>query len=142
MGEVDGLTNPCRCRRHSSSRHGPSLMPDDCGRLATWQLAAARFFLISSRSIQSVSRVGNSKHGDGAMDTGEFHLRELVAAIGGNRRPRETRADWLRRVAEAAGLHPRAVRGVWHSEPNISFETARRLKIAAEKRQNEQQHVI
>jgi len=76
------------------------------------------------------------------MNTGKFSMRELVMSIAGNRHPRESMDDVLRRVAKAAGLSPRAVRGVWHREPNISFETARRLKIAAEKKQNEQQQII
>jgi hypothetical protein len=68
------------------------------------------------------------------MNTRKFSMRELVIIIGGNHESVDQR---LRRVARAAGLHPRLVRGAWDRDPNISIETARKLKAAAEKKQNE-----
>ena len=59
-----------------------------------------------------------------------FVMRELVIAIGGNLRPTENRKSWLARVAETAGLKPRAVHDVWYGGP-ITFEAARRLKETA-----------
>jgi len=79
---------------------------------------------------------GAIEHGDGAMDTGKSPMRELVISVGGNLRPSENRTAWLYRVATTAGLNYRLVRGAWHGEA-ISFETARKLKLAAEKKQNE-----
>jgi hypothetical protein len=69
-------------------------------------------------------------HGDGAMNTKKVSMRELVIAIGGNLRPTENRKSWLARVADTAGLKPRAVHDVWYGGP-ITFEAARRLKETA-----------
>ena len=64
------------------------------------------------------------------MNTKKVSMRELVIAIGGNLRPTENRKSWLARVAETAGLKPRAVHDVWYGGP-ITFEAARRLKETA-----------
>ena len=75
------------------------------------------------------------------MHTKKAFMRELVIAIGGNLEPTENRKSWLVRVARAAGLKPRAVHDVWYGGP-VTFEAARKLKSTAEKKQNEQRHIV
>lgn len=63
-------------------------------------------------------------------------MRDLVASAGGPLHPTENRTAWLYRIADTAGLHFRVVRAAWHGE-QLSAETARKLKAAAERREHE-----
>jgi hypothetical protein len=73
------------------------------------------------------------------VHTKKGFMRELVIAIGGNLRPTENRKSWLARVAETAGLKPRAVHDVWYGGP-ITFEAARRLKETAKNNAQQQEN--